>query len=178
VLAYHSLMPKCTPWFVSNLQPHHCGIASASLYPFHSNSAFVLTKSIQYPAWCWFTPSTIILISLVPSYIHPIRSIQEKVTSDHIDDCFSLEVLAPIEGVSLSIGTWDSSSPPRVSDKVIRPRGLSDEHNMTTLYNVLYHPRRKEKLHGRLWRSSSRLFRHSLISTTNAPFSCPFPSLS
>jgi hypothetical protein len=101
---------------------------------------------------------------------HLVQSIQEKVTSDRANDCFSLEVLVPIEGVSLSIGTWDSSSPPRVSDEVVRPRELSDEHNMIRLYNVLCHPRWKEKLHGKLWRSSSRLFWHSLICTTNASF--------
>jgi hypothetical protein len=71
--------------------------------------------------------------------------------------------LTPMEGVSLSIGTWDNSSPPRVPDEVVRLKGLSDECNMTRLYNVLCHPRRKEKLHGRLWRSSSWLFWHPLI---------------
>jgi hypothetical protein len=67
-------------------------------------------------------------------------SIQEKVTSDHADDRFNLEVPTPMEGVILSVGTSDSSSPPRVPDEVVRPRGLSDEHNMTGLCNALCHP--------------------------------------
>jgi hypothetical protein len=52
-------------------------------------------------------------------------SIQEKVASDRTDDRFSLEVFTPMEGVSLSIGTWDSSSPPRVPDEVIRPKSFT-----------------------------------------------------
>jgi hypothetical protein len=31
VLAYRSLLPKCTPWFVSTFEPHCCGFTSASL---------------------------------------------------------------------------------------------------------------------------------------------------
>jgi hypothetical protein len=72
-------------------------------------------------------------------------TIHEKVTSDRANDCFSLEVLSPMEGVSLSIGTGDSSSPPRVSDEVVRSRGSTDECNMTRLCNGLCHPRTEEK---------------------------------
>jgi hypothetical protein len=45
------------------------------------------------------------LILLMPSCIHPIQSIQEKVTSDRTDDYFSLDVLTPMEGVSLRMRT-------------------------------------------------------------------------
>jgi hypothetical protein len=75
-----------------------------------------------------------------------------------------------MECVSLSMGTSDSSSPPRVSDAVVRPRGLSDERNMIRLYNVLCHPHPEGRA---TWETVKILFstiRYPLISTTNASF--------
>jgi hypothetical protein len=75
-----------------------------------------------------------------------------------------------MEGVNLNMGTWDSSSPPRVFDEVIRPRGLSDEHNMIGLCNVLCHPHPEGKA---AWETVKILFStiwYPLISTINASF--------
>jgi hypothetical protein len=46
VIAYRSFPNKCTPWFMSTIEPYHCEFASAFLQPFRSNGAFVLAKSI------------------------------------------------------------------------------------------------------------------------------------
>jgi hypothetical protein len=50
-----------------------------------------------------------------------------------------------MESVSLSSETWDSFSPPRVSDEVVRLSGPSDERNMTRHYNGHCHPRTEGK---------------------------------
>jgi hypothetical protein len=73
--------------------------------PFRSISAFVLTKFIQYLAWRRSLPSYVVIILHAISCIYPIRSFQEKVIPDCIDDHFSLEVLTPMEGVNLSMRT-------------------------------------------------------------------------
>jgi hypothetical protein len=114
------------------------------------NSTLVSSISVKYPPWHRFSPEPYHYDLICDFVYHIVQSIQEMVTYDLADGYFSLDVLTPMEAVSLSIGTWDSSSPPRVSDEVVRPRGLSDERNMTGLCNVLCHPPRKEKLHGRL----------------------------
>jgi hypothetical protein len=114
-----------------------------------------LSLLFQIPAWLFLLlywpslPSTLLGVdslqalsfwSHTTSRTYPVQPIQEKVTFDRADDHFNLEVLTPMEGVSLSIGTWDSSSPSRVFDEAVRLRGLSDERNMTRLYNMLRHP--------------------------------------
>jgi hypothetical protein len=76
---------------------------------------------------------------------HPVQSIQENIVFHRADDRFSLEVLTPMESVSLSHGTWDSFSPTRVPDEVVRPGVSRDECNMIGLCNVLYHPHTEGK---------------------------------
>jgi hypothetical protein len=62
----------------------------------------------------------------------------------HANDCFTLEVPTPMEGVSLSIGTWDSSSPPRVSDEVVRLRvKWWTQHNQALWHALSPTPERK-----------------------------------
>jgi hypothetical protein len=65
---------------------------------------FVLTKFIQYPAWCHSLLSHVVIILPAISCIHPVQSFQEKVIPDRADDHFSLEVLTPMDGVNLSMG--------------------------------------------------------------------------
>jgi hypothetical protein len=146
MLAYHSLPPKGTPWFVSTFEPHLVG---SQVPPYNLFALIVLLywPSLSSTTWCWCTPSPVILISR--DFLYPsCSSIQEKVTPDRTNDRFSLEVLTPMEGVSPSIGTWDSSSPHRVPDEVVRPRSFtpfsypvtSDLHNQCILHRFLVLP--------------------------------------
>jgi hypothetical protein len=163
---------KCTPWSASIIDPYCCGFTRAFIYPtWCPSSTREWSMPIQYPRECHSCLRHVIMISHVPSCIQPDRSIQEEVISDRVKDRFGLEVLTLKEDVSLGGRTWENIFPSRASDKAVRQRGLSDEHNMIEVYNVLCHPRMEWRA---AWESekfsSFQLSWYTLFSAVNASF--------
>jgi hypothetical protein len=169
VLAYRSFPPKCTPWFISTLS-HIIVVLQMLSYNYSTRIVLLYWPSLSSTLLVVDSLQALSFWSHVTSCNHPVQSIQENIIFHRADDRFSLEVLTPMESVSLSRGTWDSFSPPRVPGEVVRPRGSSDECNMTEICNVLCDP----CLEGKATRVNVKIpfstIRYPLISTTNASF--------
>jgi hypothetical protein len=142
----------------------------------HTNSTLVSANPTQYPSWCLlvFKPCRRDLI--VPSCIHHVLLSRE----DHLwmRHCLIQHGSScPMESVTLNLGIWEGLFPFWAFARVVEPRKSNDEvqHKQSCeapsdLTRCFVVHARKKILHGKSRRSSSRLFWHPLISTTNTSF--------